>query len=200
MTWNALNAYWTAIALRDARDLGLSEELDILLMLDVAVQNGGMRSKGRLEMAKAKLRNGMAPVDKRRVIGEVVASTAAEEWQRDVLRRKMCIADGHGTVHDDNYSLANWGRAAGDLTSIDDLASCCSGLLIGAMVMIAVHHSKLLKSSVAGVRVAGDAGALTRPAGKEGAAPEESAASRPGASEIPDRPPEELPKPRTGGE
>jgi hypothetical protein len=109
----ARTGYWTNIALRDAQDLGLSEELDLLLMLDVAVQNGGMGKKGRLKAAQAQINGGMSPIDKRRVIAEVVANTAAAKWQNDVLTRKLCIAEGRGKVHGDSYDLANWGLAPG---------------------------------------------------------------------------------------
>ncbi len=109
----ARTEYWTAIALRDAADLGLTEELDLLLLFDVAVQNGGMRSKGRLKSAQSKITSGMAAVDKRRAIAQVVADTIKGKFKGDVLARKNTIAVGDGTVHGAKYDLAGWGLADG---------------------------------------------------------------------------------------
>ena len=101
--------YWTDIALRDAHDLGLTEEVDLLLMFDIAVQNGGMRSKGRFDSARGQLSGGMSALDRRRIIAQVVADSIAGQFKNDVLRRKMCIPNGSGTVHGDSYDLAAWG-------------------------------------------------------------------------------------------
>jgi Putative peptidoglycan binding domain len=109
----ARTQYWTSIALRDATDLGLTEELDLLLMFDVAVQNGGMRSKGRRDAARAKLNPGMSALDRRRVIAQVVADSITGRFKNDVLQRKMCIAEGSGTVHGSRYDLADWALADG---------------------------------------------------------------------------------------
>ena len=108
-TERARAKYWTQIALRDAGDLGLKEELDLLLLFDVAVQDGGMRSKGRLEAAKAQIRNGMSATERRVTIAQVVADTIDGDFHDDVLNRKMCIASGSGTVHKSLYTLENWG-------------------------------------------------------------------------------------------
>ena len=105
--------YWTEIALRDARDLGLTEELDLLLMFDIAVQDGGMRSKERLASARERLNPGMSGLDRRRTIAEVVVDTIDSSFKEDVRQRKMCIANGRGTVHRGNYDLAGWGLADG---------------------------------------------------------------------------------------
>ena len=105
--------YWKDLALRDARDLGLTEELDLMLMFDIAVQNGGMRSKGRLDAAGARLHDGMSALDRRRIIAQVVADTIDGQFKDDVLERKMCIAKGNGTVHGSGYDLAGWGLADG---------------------------------------------------------------------------------------
>jgi Putative peptidoglycan binding domain len=105
--------YWTTIALRDAHNLGLTEELDLLLLFDIAVQNGGMQSKGRLKSAKAQLKDGMAAADKRRVVAQVVADSIDGKFRNDVLTRKSSIAVGGGVVHGTKYDLASWGLAAG---------------------------------------------------------------------------------------
>ena len=105
--------YWTNLALRDAHDLGLAEELDLMLMFDIAVQDGGMRSKGRLEAARAQLHDGMSGLDRRRIIAQIVVDTIDSQFKNDVRERKMCIADGTGTVHGSSFDLAEWGLADG---------------------------------------------------------------------------------------
>jgi hypothetical protein len=105
--------YWTEIALRDARELGLTDELDLLLMFDIAVQDGGMHSKGRLASAKARLDSHMSGLDRRSTIAGVVVDTIDGDFKQDVRQRKMCVATGHGTVHRGNYDLAGWGLADG---------------------------------------------------------------------------------------
>ena len=109
----ARTKYWTAIALRDAGDLGLTEELDLLLMFDIAVQDGGMQSKGRLASARERLNPRMSGLDRRSTIAEVVVDTIDGSFKEDVRQRKMCIANGRGTVHQGNYNLAGWGLADG---------------------------------------------------------------------------------------
>ncbi len=112
--------FWTEIALRDARDLGVTEELDLLLMFDIAVQDGGMRSKERLDSARERLNPGMSGLDRRRTIAEVVVDTIDGPFKDDVRQRKICIANGRGTVHRGNYDLAIWGLADGFVpTSIE---------------------------------------------------------------------------------
>ena len=105
--------YWTNLALRDAHDLGLTEELDLMLMFDIAVQDGGMRSKGRLEAAREQLHDGMSGLDRRRTIAQVVVDTIDSQFKEDVRERKMCIAAGAGNVHGSNFDLAGWGLADG---------------------------------------------------------------------------------------
>lgn len=107
----ARDIYWTNIAVRDANDLGLKEELDYLLMYDIAVQNGGMRSKGRLAKARTAINdaNPTTAQAKRRIIGEVVADTITSKFKADVQARKMSIANGNGVVHGARYQFADWG-------------------------------------------------------------------------------------------
>jgi hypothetical protein len=107
----ARDAYWTSIAVRDATDLGLKEELDYLLMYDIAVQNGGMRSKKRLANARDAITAAGSITARRRreIIAKVVADTISSRFQGDVLARKMSIADGAGTVHGGKYVFADWG-------------------------------------------------------------------------------------------
>jgi hypothetical protein len=111
----ARDIYW-AIAKRDAGQLGLGEELDYLLMYDVAVQNGGMGSKGRMQKAQAafesqKPRSAQA---KRKIIATVVADTASAKYRQDVLDRKTALAVGKGVVHGGKYDLSVWGFLDGE--------------------------------------------------------------------------------------
>src|SRR6516165_10162507 len=87
--------------------------LDLLLMFDVAVQNGGMGSKGRLDSASRQLSAGMSALDRRRMIAQVVTESITGQFKDDVRSRKMCIANGSGTVHGSSYDLAGWGLAPG---------------------------------------------------------------------------------------
>jgi peptidoglycan hydrolase-like protein with peptidoglycan-binding domain len=109
----ARDEYWTKLALPDANRLGLTEELDLLLMFDIAVQNGGMGSKERLDTATRQLSTGMPALDRRRMIAQVVTDSITGQFKDDVRSRKMCIANGNGTVHGSSYDLAAWGLAAG---------------------------------------------------------------------------------------
>ena len=84
-----------------------------MLMFDIAVQDGGMRSKGRLEAARAQLHDGMSGLDRRRIIAQIVVDTIDSQFKNDVRERKMCIADGTGTVHGSSFDLAEWGLADG---------------------------------------------------------------------------------------
>jgi hypothetical protein len=105
----AQTKYWTTIALRDAAELGLKEELDLLLLFDIAVQDGGMGSNNRLQTAKDRLTPQMSGTERRVTIAQVVADTVSPKFKDDVLARKTCIAKGRGTVHGATYSLDVWG-------------------------------------------------------------------------------------------
>jgi hypothetical protein len=106
----ARDVYWS-IATRDASSLGLSEELDYLLMYDVAVQNGGMQVKNRLQLTQTAFqqKRPRTAEAKRKIIANVVADTSSARYRKDVLSRKMTIATGEGTVHGGAYDLADWG-------------------------------------------------------------------------------------------
>jgi hypothetical protein len=106
----AREIYWR-IACSDAGALSISEELDYLLMFDVAVQNGGMKSKGRLQKALQKINSAaqLTAWAKREIIAQVVADSIGPKYRSDVLSRKMSIAVGGGKVHGGAYALADWG-------------------------------------------------------------------------------------------
>jgi peptidoglycan hydrolase-like protein with peptidoglycan-binding domain len=107
----ARDKYWTAIAVRDANDLGLKEELDYLLMYDIAVQNGGMRSKKRLASARDAIAAAKPTTARqtREIIANVVVETISSKFKEDVRSRKMSVARGNGTIHGGAYDFADWG-------------------------------------------------------------------------------------------
>jgi hypothetical protein len=61
-------------------------------MFDIAAQNGGMASKGRLGAARAQLGGGVSALDRRRIIAQMVAESISGQFKNDVLRRKMCYS------------------------------------------------------------------------------------------------------------
>jgi hypothetical protein len=111
----ARDIYW-AIAKDNASQLGLGEELDYLLMYDIAVQNGGMGSKGRLQKAQAAIHDQRPRTAqaKRKIIASVVADTITSRYKQDVLDRKTSIAVGKGIVHGGKYDLSGWGLLDGE--------------------------------------------------------------------------------------
>jgi peptidoglycan hydrolase-like protein with peptidoglycan-binding domain len=112
----ARDVYW-GTAVRDVNALGLGEELDYSLLFDVAVQNGGMRSKNRVANAQAafKAQKPRSAKQKRSIIAQVVADTIGSRYKQDVLSRKMTIATGTGVVHSANYKLSDWGLLDGQV-------------------------------------------------------------------------------------
>lgn len=110
----ARDVYWK-IARRDAANLGMEEETDYALLYDVAVQNGGMESKGRRKKALAEFArlNPDTPAARRRVVTDVVVATSTVRYQKDVRCRKETIANGAGIVHRSRYAVADWGIMPG---------------------------------------------------------------------------------------
>jgi lysozyme family protein len=106
----AREVYWK-IATRDCSDLGMGEELDYLLFYDIAVQNGGMRSKKRLQKAREAFQqqNPATAAAKRAIVAEIVTASITSKYKEDVRLRKTTIARGTGTVHGGKYDLSAWG-------------------------------------------------------------------------------------------
>lgn len=118
-------------ALKTAHTLQLSTERAIALCFDIYVQNGGLRPgpKQKITSELRKLEPADPPKLKRRraeqnlvlslegelsklkIIARVVACHARQLYQRDVLARKLTIAEGKGWVHNKKYLLKNWGIA-----------------------------------------------------------------------------------------
>ncbi len=115
-TDRAKRIYWT-IARHDAATFGLGEELDLALFYDIAVQNGGMSSKGREAEVRARFAGSPAQTNAalRQIIEDVVVETSKPTFQNDVRHRKATMRTGSGTVHGGTYQLADWGLASGQV-------------------------------------------------------------------------------------
>jgi len=103
---HAYDSYFVPAA-ATAATLGLSTELGLALCFDCHVQNG----KARVLAVQDLLRAGHAASDaaQRAAFAQAVASHASAAYQDDVLKRKMTVATGAGTVHGRAYTLAPWG-------------------------------------------------------------------------------------------
>lgn len=99
-----------------ARDLaakyGLWSERGYALMFDVAVQNGSVKpaAKTTIQADLAALAAGLSADDREVAAMQSVANRVAESakarYVEDVRQRKLCIANGAGTVHGIAYDLA----------------------------------------------------------------------------------------------
>jgi hypothetical protein len=91
---------YMARAKADMKYLGVKTERALVLLFDIAVQNGGLRPAHKLLIDRNK-----KGIDLLKNVAEAVASCARKEFQKDVLSRKMCIVNGKGRVHRVNYDL-----------------------------------------------------------------------------------------------
>lgn len=92
---------------------GVTSERAVALMFDINVQNGGI-SQATQELILQDLQNlqptgdsGQDEVSKLVIISNRRADAANPPYQEDVRVRKLCIANGQGTVHGVTYDLAN---------------------------------------------------------------------------------------------
>lgn len=110
----ARKRYWD-LALKQATDLGMTEELDLALLFDVAVQNGGLGSKGRLKAVKDAFaaQKPETAKDRRRIVADAVTASITSKYKEDVRRRKFAYVDGTGTIHDADFAFADWGLIDG---------------------------------------------------------------------------------------
>jgi hypothetical protein len=93
------------------REFGVRSERAIALMFDVVVQNGSIgnetRDKINLDISR------LAPdipsedleVEKMRIVANRRAEASRSQFREDVRRRKLCCANGAGTVHGVDYDL-----------------------------------------------------------------------------------------------
>jgi len=103
---HAYDSYFVPAA-ATAAALGLTTELGLALCFDCHVQNG----RARMLAVQDLLRTGRAATDaaQRAAFAQAVAAHASAAYQDDVLKRKMAVATGAGTVHGRAYTLATWG-------------------------------------------------------------------------------------------
>jgi peptidoglycan hydrolase-like protein with peptidoglycan-binding domain len=110
-------------ARRTAREIGLRTELGAALCFDIHVQNGGINRRARALLADT-IRNccSRGEMDLRCAIANAVADAARPRFRDDVRRRKLTIANGHGTVHGLQIVLENWGLAEVDTPELAPMA------------------------------------------------------------------------------
>ncbi len=84
---------------------GISSDRAMALLFDCCVQNGGI-SNAAEERALDSYHPSWGEAEKMRAIAEAVAASAIPKWQKDVLQRKLAIANGGGIVHGVSYDLA----------------------------------------------------------------------------------------------
>jgi peptidoglycan hydrolase-like protein with peptidoglycan-binding domain len=97
-------------ALQTAREFNLKTELGISLTFDMHVQNGGIKTTAREEIARNLAENHVTSEQELRVIiAHAVADQARTEFREDVRSRKLTIATGSGKVHGAIFLLRNWG-------------------------------------------------------------------------------------------
>jgi len=99
-------------ALQLCADYGLWSERGVALMFDILVQNGSISSvvKGQIIADFQTVSAGVEDeleVARMRVVAKRRADAAKVRWREDVLARKLCIANGTGTVHGIPYDLAD---------------------------------------------------------------------------------------------
>lgn len=92
-------------------DYGLWSERGVALMFDIKAQNGtiGAVVKAGILAAFQKLPDGMSDEEtemaKLRIIANRRAEAVNRKWVEDVRARKLCIANGRGSVHGIPYDL-----------------------------------------------------------------------------------------------
>ncbi|TAN43311.1 MAG: peptidoglycan-binding protein [Nitrospirae bacterium] len=106
---HAAEEYKTALAL--CRDYGLWSERAVALMFDIIVQNGGIPHLTKLRIMKKfkplseQLSFDELEVMKMRIIANIRAEASEQIWVEDVRARKLCCANGGGSVHGIGYDI-----------------------------------------------------------------------------------------------
>lgn len=120
---NARHRYWK-ICVRDAKRWRAADALEVAMLYDTAVQMGGAGGRPAVAGAMdALLRNdpNLHGLPRRRRWAQIIADGARLRWQKDVLSRRMAIADGQGEVHRERFNMADWGLGpfSIDLAALD---------------------------------------------------------------------------------
>jgi len=90
---------------------GLWSERGVALMFDIKTQNGSIGSsvqgqiKADFQALPASLSDEEREVGRLRIVANRRAEAAKAMWVEDVRARKLCIANGNGTVHGIEYDL-----------------------------------------------------------------------------------------------
>lgn len=91
----------------NAANLHMVSSRGYALLFDIQVQNGGWRQDHQNTFGK--ILNGNTELARMKAIAQAVADHATPKWRQDVLKRKLTIAEGRGTVHGVRYDLTNYG-------------------------------------------------------------------------------------------
>jgi len=92
-------------------DYGLWSERAVSLMFDIKVQNGSIKSEVKeliladFQNLSNDLKEDQREVERMRIVANRRADAAKARWREDVRARKLCIANGVGTVHGIPYDL-----------------------------------------------------------------------------------------------
>jgi Putative peptidoglycan binding domain len=99
-------------ALTLCKEYKLRSERAVALMFDIKVQNGSISKLVKtqiladMERVATDLSDQDREVEKMRIVANRRAEAANPRWVEDVRTRKLCIANGVGTVHGISYDLA----------------------------------------------------------------------------------------------
>ena len=119
----AFDKYMLRIALPNAKELDARDSLDMAVLYDTAIQNGGLSERKRVaihrHLATSPNATGLA---RRKLWAHGIADGSSKRYHDDVLRRKMTMATGRGTVHGTKLDLACWGLSSFRI-NIDQLAN-----------------------------------------------------------------------------
>lgn len=107
-------------AVATAKGFGLVSELGLALCFDIHVQNGGIKPAARAKIRQALAEaSGAGERQVRQIIANAVADIALAKYREDVRQRKLCIANGGGRVHGNDFMLENWGLSEAPAAEID---------------------------------------------------------------------------------
>jgi uncharacterized protein (TIGR02594 family) len=118
----AQTKYWSARqrTIPCALQFHANDELDVAMLFDISVQNGGIATSERVEgftriaVEEPALRNGK----RREKWANIVASASKPMYQEDVRTRKISFARGEGVIHGDRYRLEDWGLGPNPISEI----------------------------------------------------------------------------------
>lgn len=103
---NAAKSYFDR-GVKMAKEYGLTSELGIGLMVDIAVQNGSINAKTKDIIVKEIAAKGFQnnEQEKMKIIANRRAEAANAKWVEDVRKRKLMFANGFGIIHGINFDL-----------------------------------------------------------------------------------------------